>query len=173
MTLGKTPVHPPPLAPSPTLPPSPAWGVELVWLWLVTQALKHSTRRTLGPKPQKHNQPCGISHRLPPSHAAPNVSLLPLRGRLRPPSLLPPLATLDLKALHWTGCGRVCRVPGRGRELHPVLAQWSQMCHISSSQHWNCSTLEPFPRAKRWSLAWKGRLCLDVLEVVHWSCSSF
>lgn len=35
------------------------------------------------------------------------------------------------------------------------------------------STLEPFPRTKRWSLAWKGRLCLDLLEVVHWSCCSF
>lgn len=101
---GETPVHPPPLAPSPTLPPSPAWGVELVWLWLVTQALKHSTRRT---EDLSHRNTTGpvvppglTSHQLPPSHAAPTISLLPLWGRLCPPSLLPPLATLDLKALH-------------------------------------------------------------------------
>lgn len=33
----------------------------------------------------------------------------------------------------------------------------AQLCHVSSPQHWNCSTLEPFPRGKSWSFTWKGK----------------
>lgn len=100
--------------------------------------------QNIGPKPQKHNQPPGISR----AHHAPTPTIprcpdLPSWGCFCPQSLLPPLATLDSKALHWTERGRVCRIPARGWELHPVLAQWSQMYHTSVlrntgiAQHWS------------------------------------
>lgn len=52
--------------------------------------------QNMGPKPQKHNQPCAISW----AHPAPTLTqtpLLPFWGCSYPP----PPATLDLKALHW------------------------------------------------------------------------
>lgn len=178
MTLGKAPLHPPPLAPSPTLPPSPALGRGAGLVVAGDAGTEAQHTQDTGPKPQEHNQPRGISW----AHLAP-IPTVPRRPKRLSPSLpgdARVLRRFSLPSRHWIGKRYTgLNVDGSAAsqhtdgKLHPLLAQWSQLCHIASSQHWNCSTLEPFPRAKRRSLAWKGRLCLDVLEVVHWSCCSF
>lgn len=93
-----------------------------------------------GPEPQEHDRPRGISwahlHHLPPSHAAPSISLLPSWGRSCPLSPLPPFAALDLKALHWTARGRVCRVAAG--TLHPAPAR-----RVPAEPHQLFPTLEP------------------------------
>lgn len=80
-------------SPQPHITPSPYVG--LVWLWLVPQALKHM--QNMGPKPQKHNQPLGISWaHLTLIPTIPNLCLHPLWGCLCPPSLLLPLSLIHI-----------------------------------------------------------------------------
>lgn len=117
---GDTPAHPPPLAPG-----SP-WDVEPVWSRLVPPAPKRT--QNVGHKPQKTTTgplgPPGVTSHHP---TPPQISLsVPLRGRLCPLSILPPLTTLDLEASHRTGCGRWLRPA-----LVPVVPR--QFLH----KHWN------------------------------------
>lgn len=127
-----------------------------------TQDLKATTSPVVAPG--------GTLHRFPASH----IPLLPFWGCLCPPSLPPPLPTLGLEASHRTERGWLCHISEgcsfHGQEPHPGAPR----CPTSVLHNTGiASTLEPFPRAKCWSLAWKGWLCLDLLEVVHWSCCSF
>lgn len=117
---GDTPAHPPPLAPG-----SP-WDVELVWSPLVPPAPKRT--QNVGHKPQKATTgplgPPGVTSHHP---TPPQISFsVPLRGRLCPLSILPPLVTLDLEASHRSGCGRRLRPA-----LVPVVPR--RFLH----KHWN------------------------------------
>lgn len=128
-----------------------------------TQDLKATTSPVVAPG--------GTSHQFPASH----IPLLPLWGCLCPPPSLPlPFQHWILEAAHWTERGRLYHIPEGcsfcGWEPHPGAPR----CPTSVLHNTGiASTLEPFLRGKRWSLAWKGGLCLDLLEVVHWSCCSF
>lgn len=163
------PEFPAPLAPSPTLSPCPAAAPELECWRLETLKLSSHT----GPK--SHHQPCGGSRGGPRTDSQHPTSLSFPYG-----DVCVLLHHFPLLFQHWIwkqhtglsvdGSATSQRdAPSTDGSPIPVLPDVPHPIHNTGI----ASTLEPFPRGKRWSLPWKGRLCLDLLEVVHWSCCSF
>lgn len=81
----------------------------------------------------------GTSHRFPASR----TPVLPLGGCLCPPSLPPPLPTLDLEASHRTERGQLCHISEgcsfRGQEPHLVLPDVPHQFFTTLEllQHWS------------------------------------
>lgn len=157
---GEPPVRPPPLDPQPHLSPIAllGGGDGLVVAGSADTEVQHT--QNTGPKPQKHNQPRAISwaHLTP---TLPQTPLLPFWGRLCPP---PPCDTgFESITLDTTWMD----------QPHPRARDWpsratSLLHNTGIAQHWS-----PFQEGKAGVSPGKERLCLDILEVVHWSRCSF